>query len=351
MDCRIDCKFEQQPHLFVDLNAISEALTVGSTFVVPIIFRPLKEAKYRECLRFSINSAIDKKITITGQGIVYKASYSPTAFPLWPKLIRLSFSDLFQIRLVNVRDKSVDLGSVSIFNTVTSKIPVINEGLAAVQLEFDLLRNFSNHERRGETMHGYRSCTNQEIQEEEKLARLSILETKRSWTHDTALTTEEPSISEVLKVKPSSKVLLRAGQTINVLVKFSPTARMKCFASKVAARTSSAILPLFAVRGRCVGPQFRLNRTDLSFGTLVQGSAEQAKVLLINAGDMGARLVNFSRDSNLQPYSPSIYFQSGSSGTRRNCRQIFKLILFPAIALPVWISISLSNSNPLNHAV
>ena len=71
---RIECKFEEQPHLSVDLNRISEALAAHSTIAIPIVFRPLKETKYHECLMFTINSTNEKKITITGEGISYKVS-------------------------------------------------------------------------------------------------------------------------------------------------------------------------------------------------------------------------------------------------------------------------------------
>ncbi|XP_076237948.1 hydrocephalus-inducing protein-like [Calliopsis andreniformis] len=261
----IECKYEDQPHLLVNLNSISEALTAGSTITIPIVFRPLKEKKYREQLAFTIDSVNEKKVTITGEGIIYK------------------------VRLANPRDKSIDLGSVMAFQTVSKRIPVVNEGLAPVELEFNLLKNFSDYKDYGDPL---RPCTIEETEQEEKdeyLAQASVMETKRSWTQDNTLATGEPNLSDVLRIEPSSKVVLRPGKTINVLVRFKPTARMSEFTSKVAFRTSSMILPLFVVRGRCVGPQFRLNRTHLSFGTLVQGCAEEAKLVLMNTGDVGAR--------------------------------------------------------------
>ncbi|XP_076283506.1 hydrocephalus-inducing protein [Lasioglossum baleicum] len=70
----LECYFEDQPHLSVDLNRISEAVAAQSTITIPVTFRPLKETKYRECLIFKINSVNEKRIVITGEGIPYRAS-------------------------------------------------------------------------------------------------------------------------------------------------------------------------------------------------------------------------------------------------------------------------------------
>lgn len=58
------------------MNSISEALAAHSTIAIPIVFRPLKETKYQECLVFTINSGYERKVIIAGEGITYKASYS-----------------------------------------------------------------------------------------------------------------------------------------------------------------------------------------------------------------------------------------------------------------------------------
>ncbi|XP_053973139.1 hydrocephalus-inducing protein-like [Hylaeus volcanicus] len=259
----IECKFEEQPHLSVDLNSIAEALAAHSTITIPITFRPLKETKYNECLVFTINSVNEKKIIITGEGITYK------------------------IHLVNPCDKSIYLGSVSISRTVIRKIPVVNQGLAPIEVKFDLTKNLSGYE---DYRDRAQSCAVKEFNENgHTLDEASVMETKRSWTQDIVLQTNEPRLKDVLRIEPSSNVILRPNKRIDVTVRFKPTSRMRPFTVKVGLQVSSAIMPLFMVRGSCVGAEFRLNRTHVSFGTIVEGCFAEVKVILMNTGDVGAR--------------------------------------------------------------
>ncbi|XP_017794375.1 PREDICTED: hydrocephalus-inducing protein homolog [Habropoda laboriosa] len=275
----VECKYEEQPHLSIDLTSLSEAIVPRSTIAIPIIFRPLKETTYHERLIFAINSANEKNITITGEGIWYK------------------------VRLVNPRDKSIDLGSVPASRSVSRKIPIINEGLAPLELKFDLLKNLSGYDEYRERL-GFRSLKKEEASE---LARASIMETKRSGTLDQRLQTVEPKLSDVLTIEPSSNVVLKPNKRMNVSVTFRPTYRMCPFATKVALQTSSTILPLFLLRGSCVGAEFRLNRSHISFGTVVQDCVEKSKVILMNTGDIGSRFKwntsNLPDDFRISPMS------------------------------------------------
>ncbi|XP_026670111.1 hydrocephalus-inducing protein-like [Ceratina calcarata] len=271
----IECAFEEQPHLSVDLNCISEALAPHSTISIPIVFRPLKETKYRDCLVFTINSTNEKKIMITGEGIGYRILST----------VAVCILNRLQIRLVNPHEKSIDLGSVPPSKSVTKKIPVVNEGLAPVELKFDLMKDLNVYDEYRERVI---SCeTKPEVIVE--MEKASIMETKRSWTVDCKLYTSEPTLSEVLKIKPSTSITLKPNRKMNVLVTFKPTSRMKPFTAKVAAQTASTILPLFLLRGSCVGAEFRLNRAHIPFGTIVQGCSEETKVILMNTGDLGSR--------------------------------------------------------------
>nr|XP_031837905.1 hydrocephalus-inducing protein-like [Nomia melanderi] len=259
----LECNYEDQPHLSVDLNPISEAVAARSTVVIPIIFRALKEARYRECLIFKINSRNEKRIVITGEGIPYR------------------------IRLVNPRDTSVDLGTVSIGKIVQKKVSMVNEGSAVLNVKFDLTKNLAAYEK-------YRDrekfCPAYQPSEDvQGIDRASVIETKRSWTVDTELQTKEPRLSEVLQVQPSSTVALHPNKKVDVTVRYKPTCRMRRFTGKVSVQTSSTILPLFVVHGSCVGPEFRLNGTYFSLGTIVEGCTGKAKVVLMNTGDIGAR--------------------------------------------------------------
>ncbi|XP_015436069.1 PREDICTED: hydrocephalus-inducing protein-like [Dufourea novaeangliae] len=259
----VECNFEEQPHLSVDLNAISEALSARSTIVIPIVFRPLKETKYHEYLVFKLNSVYEKKIPITGEGIPYK------------------------IRLVNPRDKLIDVGGVPVAKSVVRKVPVVNEGRSPVDVKFDLIKNLSAY---GAYRERERSLSVKQTEEYIlQMEKASVVETKRSWTLDTQLQTGEPRLSDVLTIEPSSNIILRPNKRIDVVMRFKPTARMKNFAGKVGLQTSSVILPLFMVHGSCVGAEFQLNRTHFSFGTVVEGCTRKSKVVLMNIGDLGAR--------------------------------------------------------------
>ncbi|KAK9306551.1 hypothetical protein QLX08_002752 [Tetragonisca angustula] len=275
----IECKFEEQPHLSVDLNRISEALAAHSTIAIPIVFRPLKETKYHECLMFTINSTNEKKITITGEGISYK------------------------VCLVNPRDKSIDLGSVPAFKSIVKKVPVINKGSAPLELKFGLMKFLSGYDEYRESR-GYCDSKMEGVSE---LVRASIMETKRSWTLDMKLQTIEPKLSDVLKIEPSSNIVLKPNKRVNVLITFKSPSRIRPFMAKVAFQSSSTILPLFLVRGSCVGVEFGFNRNHISFGTVIQGCAAESKLVLMNTGDLGSRfkwnVSKLPKDFQINPMS------------------------------------------------
>ncbi|XP_076659704.1 hydrocephalus-inducing protein homolog [Halictus rubicundus] len=259
---RLECNFEDQPHLSVDLNPISEAVAVRSTIAIPVTFRPLKETKYRECLIFKINSVNEKRIVITGEGIPYR------------------------IRLVNPRDKSIDLGSIPVGKTAVRRIGVLNEGLAAVDARFDLTKHLSAYEQYRDRE---KACTtNEQDGYKTEMEKASIVETKRSWTDDTELQTKDGRIMEFLQIQPSS-ITLHPNKKVDVTVRYKPAYRVERFTRKVGIQMSSTIFPLFMVHASCVGMEFRLNGTLFSFGTIVEGCARQSKVVLMNTGDIGAR--------------------------------------------------------------
>ncbi|XP_031371258.1 hydrocephalus-inducing protein-like [Apis dorsata] len=256
----LECKYENKPYLSIDLNFISEALAAHSKITIPITFRPLKEIKYHECLVFVINSFHERKVTITGEGITYK------------------------IYLMNSRDKIIDLGNILPMKVVVKKIPIVNKGLASAKVKFGVMQYLGGYDDYYESL-GYCNVK----RDAPILAKASIMETKRSWTFDSVLDTIEPKLYEVLKIKPSTNVILKPNKSINVMIFFKPTARVKPFSIKVALQTNSNIIPLFLVRGSCVGTDFRLNRTNIFFGTVTQDCIEESKMILMNTGDLGSR--------------------------------------------------------------
>ncbi|XP_018395325.1 PREDICTED: hydrocephalus-inducing protein [Cyphomyrmex costatus] len=275
----LECKFEEKPHISVNLDALSETIAARSSIVIPIAFRPLEQVHYCDDLHFIINSSIEKKITITGEGIIYK------------------------IHLVNSYDKSVDLGNLPINKTTSRKVPVINDGRAALELKFDLMKNLPGYDPFHERI---QICTliNQENSRMDR-TRASITETKRSNTIDETFRTNEPNLAQVLEIEPAESIILQPGKTVNIVVKYKPTRRMQPFVAKMAFQTNSTIQPLFILRGSCIGAEFRLNRTHVLFGIVVQGCVSEAKIMLLNTGDIGARFkwntLKLPEDFNITP--------------------------------------------------
>ncbi|XP_029155411.1 hydrocephalus-inducing protein homolog [Nylanderia fulva] len=259
----LECKFEEKPHISVNLDALSESIASRSSIIIPIKFRPLQQLHYRDNLHFIINSTVEKNIIITGEGITYK------------------------VHLVNPRDKLIDLGNLSINKAIIRKVPVINNGRAPLELKFGLIKNLPGYEQFCERI---QVCP-KKINEENKMdhTRASITETKRSDTCDVTLQTIEPHLSEVLEIEPAESIVLQSTKIVNVVVKYKSMRRMRPFFAKVAFQTNSTIQPLFIVRGSCIGAEFRLNRTCIPFGIIVQGCFSEAKVVLLNTGDIGAR--------------------------------------------------------------
>lgn len=169
-------------------------------------------------------------------------------------------------------------------------MPVINDGRAALELKFDLMKNLPGYDQFRERIN---ICPKKINEENSKMdhTRASITETKRSDTFDMTLQTIEPDLSEVLEIEPAESIVLQSGKIMNVIVKYKSIRRMRPFIAKVAFQTNSMIQPLFILRGSCIGAEFRLNRTCVSFGIIVQGCLSEAKVVLLNIGDIGARLM------------------------------------------------------------
>lgn len=190
----------------------------------------------------------------------------------------------------------IDLGNISPMKVMVKKIPVVNKGLAPVKMKFGVMQYLGGYDDYYETL-GYCNVK----RDVPILAKASIMETKRSWTFDSMLDTVEPKLYDVLKVKPSTNVILKPNKRINVMIFFKPTARVRPFSVKIALQTNSNIIPLFLVRGSCVGTEFRLNRTNIFFGTVIQDCIEESKMILMNTGDLGSRLVNKVRSLFFNP--------------------------------------------------
>ncbi|KAI4504415.1 hypothetical protein M0802_000886 [Mischocyttarus mexicanus] len=292
----LECKFEERPHMSINLNGLSQAIAAKSNISIPIIFRPLQETYYEETITFLINSTIEENVKIVGEGIIYK------------------------IRLVNSRDKIIELGNLPVHKTLIKKVPVINEGRAPVDLKFDLISNLSGDKRYFQKVPAI--CIPRTFDEIIKSQeRVSQLETKRSNTDDMNLQMDATYATQALTIEPSELTRVRPNEKINLTIKFKPTSRIKMFTQKIGAMVDSTLLSLFILRGSCIGPEFRLNKTYIAFGTVVHGCIGEIGLVLMNTGDIGAK---FTWDLSNMPLDFTILPKSGYSSPGTNVHFIVK---------------------------
>lgn len=210
--------------------------------------------------------------------------------------------------MVNPRDKAVDLGSLPINRTISKKVPVINDGRATIELKFDLMKRLPGYERLRERIQACPGKSDRGDTAKDRTQASAPETILRSDTYDAALETIEPDLSEVLEIEPAGPIVLQPAKVVNVIVKYKPKRRMRPFAAKVAFQTDSTIRPLFIARGSCVGAEFRLNRTHLSFGIVVQDCLSETRIVLLNTGDIGARSVSVTDDKEMSKVFRYLHF-------------------------------------------
>nr|KAF7425254.1 hypothetical protein H0235_007692 [Vespula pensylvanica] len=289
----MECKFEEQPHMSINLNELSQALAGKSSISIPIKFRPLQETNYEEILKFLINSTIEENIKITGEGINYK------------------------IRLVNSRDKIIELGNVPVHKTLIRKVPVINEGRAPVDLRFDLMNNLLHDKKYIEKAPTCIPKSNENITQHQE----SIIKAKRSDENDINLQINMTYAARALIIEPSELTRVRTNEKIDLTIKFKATSRINMFTQKVGAIVDSTIFSLFILRGSCVGPEFRLDKSYIAFGTIIQGCISETKLVLMNIGDVGGK---FTWDTSNLPIDFKISPKSGYCSPGTNVHFIVK---------------------------
>lgn len=174
------------------------------------------------------------------------------------------------MRLVNPYDKLVNLGNLPINKTISKRVPVINEGRAALELRFDFTKRLPGFEsREGAQKDSKKTKSNSKLD----LTRASITETQSAYTDDLQT---EPDLSEVLEIEPAGSIVLRPSKIVHVIIKYKPTRKMCPFVAQVAYQTAFTIQPLFTLRGSCIGNEFCLSRNHLSFKYVAQNCLEGA---------------------------------------------------------------------------
>ena len=150
----------------------------------------------------------------------------------------------------------------------TRKIKILNEGRLPVKLKFGLIKILEAFKEPKKIEY-----SNQDLQKEkrDKIQEIMVL-------------------SQSLSIQPEDPVVLQPNDKLNLVLKFKPKIRIKQFLEKIGAQMDYTILPLTIVRGSGVGAEFQLNRTYISFGSIVEGCTLDSNIMLLNTGDVGARL-------------------------------------------------------------
>ncbi|XP_028982034.1 hydrocephalus-inducing protein homolog [Diachasma alloeum] len=68
----VEVQAENLQNFIVNSGPLSQAISTQNPISVPIYFQPVDEQKYEEYLTFIVNSTIDKRITLRGEGIFHK---------------------------------------------------------------------------------------------------------------------------------------------------------------------------------------------------------------------------------------------------------------------------------------
>ncbi|XP_063234801.1 hydrocephalus-inducing protein-like [Bacillus rossius redtenbacheri] len=102
---------------------------------------------------------------------------------------------------------------------------------------------------------------------------------------------EDPpaDLSGTLKVVPSAPITMQPGEVVRMSVIFAPTKTIKPFSQNILMQCNKQSQPLFTVKGSCVGYEFVLDRTYLTFGAVTEGCSSTLKLVLSNVGDLGSR--------------------------------------------------------------
>lgn len=168
--------------------------------------------------------------------------------------------------------------------TLIKRVSVINEGRAPIDLRFDLMGNLLRDKGSVEKVSACVPKSHDEIIKYREYVSMRSNEDDKSLHMDTTYA------SQALTIEPSKLTQIRTNEKIDITIKFKATSRINAFTQKIGAMLfDSTILSLFIIRGNCVGPEFRLDKTYMAFGTVVQGCISETKLVLMNIGDVGGK--------------------------------------------------------------
>ncbi|KAM6253129.1 hydrocephalus-inducing protein homolog [Porphyrio hochstetteri] len=237
-DVRLNCLFTNTAHLKVDFPG--SILRPGGTVEVPVTFYPREVTSYHELIPFEINGLCRQTVEVRGRGTEIK------------------------VEVVEPRGKVVELGALSISQTVKKTVTIANR--STVPLAFKLRFRPSKPE----------------LQEAGVICLKAINEQS---------------------MKPK-------GGIYKVEVTFSPKCRIQPFTEEVMVECNGVVRSLFLLRGSCQGIHVSLNQDHLSFNAVVQQSYTSQRIVMQNTGDIGVKfkwdVESFKPDFSISPTEGSI---------------------------------------------
>ncbi|KAM8849594.1 hydrocephalus-inducing protein homolog isoform 2-T2 [Spinachia spinachia] len=104
------------------------------------------------------------------------------------------------------------------------------------------------------------------------------------------LNTNTPLNPRVLSFSPAGELNLKAGGgSCNVEIQFSPRQHIPPFTAELQAEIAGWLHPVLSIHGCCQGVEVQLDQNHLAFEAVVQRCQATKRIIMRNAGDLGAR--------------------------------------------------------------
>nr|CAH7720449.1 unnamed protein product [Callosobruchus chinensis] len=102
---------------------------------------------------------------------------------------------------------------------------------------------------------------------------------------------EPPKIdmSEYVKISPKTSIHMLPDKKYELMIEFSAKQRLENFSEKIFYEVQDYTVPLCAVKGSYVAPEFSLDKNIITFANVVLGTSLDMYILLRNTGDLKGR--------------------------------------------------------------
>ncbi|XP_028982035.1 hydrocephalus-inducing protein homolog [Diachasma alloeum] len=153
-----------------------------------------------------------------------------------------------KVNLLKPQDKLIDVGHVPLGKATKRSLLIINSGKTPLKLQVNFMK--------------------QPPQE--------------------TINPRTSSIVDSIKIHPAGVFALSPNKPQEVTIKFKPRRRMNS-EEIIGAHIDSTFIPLSILRGKCLAPEFHLNRSIIQFGAITEGFTEEEKIVLCNSGDFTSK--------------------------------------------------------------